>query len=110
MNLSLSMADNSLISPDDGATEETILVDVKTLDQIAIAEALDPHTTFVKIEAEGFELEIVKGMKVFKPRLISVDATPERFGKSPRDEVQSVLSEHGYSTFHHTDRCLFAKH
>ena len=109
LNLSLSMADNSLIEPDEGATHESITVDIMTVDQIAEIEALDPETTFVKIEAEGFELEIVKGMKTFRPRIIVVDVTPERFGESPRDEVQANLAEHGYSKFHHTARCLFAK-
>jgi len=109
LNLSRSMADNSLIEPDEGATEEAITVDVKTLDEIAETEGVDPDNTFVKIEAEGFELEIVKGMKVFRPRMIVVDVTPERFGESPREQVQAVLLERGYETFHHTKRCLFAK-
>jgi hypothetical protein len=79
------------------------------LDEIAETEGVDPDNTFVKIEAEGFELEIVKGMKVFRPRMIVVDVTPERFGESPREQVQAVLLERGYETFHHTKRCLFAK-
>ena len=62
---------------------------------------------YVKIEAEGFEPEIVRGLGDLKPRVITIDATPERNGQSPRDEIKQILGSKGYK-FRDTQRCLFA--
>lgn len=108
LNISRSGADNSLLEPDEGATSEQIEVDLLTIDQIASEKALNADSAFVKIEAEGFELEIVQGMKDFRPRAIAVDVTPERGNASPRDEIEAILKGRGYSRTFHTQRCLFA--
>jgi len=109
LNLSRSGADNSILEPDAGSTNEQITVDVITLDDIAVRENLNPNNTFVKIEAEGYEVEIVKGMKEFRPHSLVVDVSPERDGLSPRDEILGLLSDKGYVNFFHTKNCLFAK-
>lgn len=108
LNISRSGADNSLLEPDEGATSQQIEVEVLTIDQLASEKKLSADDTFVKIEAEGFELEIVEGMKDFRPRAIVVDVTPERGNASPRDEIEVILKGRGYSQTFNTQRCLFA--
>jgi hypothetical protein len=59
LNLSTSASDNSFLEPDDYASGEQIEVTVLTIDEIAKRYLLSPLSPFLKIEAEGFELEIV---------------------------------------------------
>ena len=52
---------------------------------------------FFKLEAEGFEVEIIKGMGNFRPKIISVDISPEMDGISPFDEICVLLERKSYS-------------
>lgn len=108
LNLSESFADNSFLAPDEGATGNVIKVHVTTVEALVASHGLEANKTFLKVEAEGFEIEVIKGMGAFRPRTVAVDVTPERDGESPRQEIRERLSAMGYKTFADTSRCLFA--
>ena len=108
LQLSASGADNSFLEPDEGASGIEIEVQIYSVDDLGTRFKLDPMHTFLKVEAEGFEPEIIRGMNHFLPSRIAVDVTPERGGASPRQEIEEVLRGKGYTRFEHSGRCLFA--
>ncbi len=71
---------------------------------------------FVKVEAEGAELEIIRGFGELEIVKIAVDCSEPnpRIGTSPEDEIQDYLAERGYAVeivekdVHGT--MLFARH
>ena len=105
LNLSSMSCEDSFLKCDEGATGEYEEVSVVRLDEFIAERKIDASKLFIKIEAEGFEPEIVKGIGDAKPRVVVVDVTPERNGKSPREEIKALMVERGYSTVD-TDRCL----
>ena len=107
LNLSSMSCEDSFLKCDEGATGEFEEVEVLTLEKLIEDKSLDESNLYVKVEAEGFELEIVKGLGTKRPRAIVVDVTPERNGKSPREDIKAIVVERGYKTID-TDRCLFA--
>lgn len=109
LNLSDSGCDDSLLDPDEGAIGQSELVTVRTLQSVITELAIKPEHVFLKIEAEGFEVEVVKGLGDIQPRLIVVDVTAERDGASPREEIRALLESLGYDDFCDTKRCLFAR-
>ena len=68
---------------------------------------IEASNLYLKVEAEGLEPEIIRGLGELKPRVIVVDVTPERNGASPRNLIKEILKDKGYS-FKDTKRCLFA--
>ena len=106
LNISTQGCEDSFLECDMGSTGNTELVKVKTLDWFINEHNLDENNLYVKVEAEGFELEIVNGLEMFKPRVISIDVTPERDGLSPREDITKILNKHNYNITN-TRRCLF---
>ncbi len=107
LNLSSSGVEHSLLSPDKGKTGLTQSIPVWSLkDFCKLNEA--PAPDFVKIEAEGVELEVWEGLADLRPSRIAIDVSPERDGKSPAEEFKRHLTEAGYE---HRQRkgMLFAK-
>jgi FkbM family methyltransferase len=68
-------------------------VEVVTLSQLC--RALDVRPTFAKIEAEGWELAILRGMGDIRPDKIAIDGSPEG-GCDHRSLLRSTLAEFGY--------------
>ena len=99
--------EDSFLKCDEGATGDYEEVDVLTVEKLVEEKSIDVANLYLKIEAEGFEPEIVKGIGNLKPRVIVIDVTPERNGKSPREEIKQLLDGKGYQ-FKDTTRCLFA--
>jgi len=109
LNISKSQCDNSFLAPDAGFTGRSVSVSVLTFDELAkkYGVAADAKI-FFKVEAEGFEPEVIAGIKNIKPAKIVIDVTPERDGKSPIRDIIPLLEERGYRIFKQTKRCLFA--
>lgn len=107
LNLSSMSCEDSFLKCDEGSTGEYEEVDVLTLDKFIGDHSIDESKLYLKVEAEGFEYEIIKGLGQRRPRSISIDVTPERNGKSPRNEIKELLVSMGYKTVD-TNRCLFA--
>lgn len=108
LNLSKYGANNSFLEPDEGSTSLFEIVKVQTLSNLIEQLNIDPCNLYLKVEAEGFEPEIIRGLENYKPRVITIDVSPERGGVSPREEIRIYLEERGYTHFHNTPSCLFA--
>ena len=95
LNISASSVEHSLLMPDDGPP-----VAVHEIDVITLADYCRGHgiaaLDFVKIEAEGVELEVFAGLGGMRPRKFAIDVSPERNGVSPADEFRRRLEGQGY--------------
>jgi len=87
--------DSSILEPDVGKAVEVISVDVLTIVSFMEKVELD-HIDFLKIEAEGVEFEIVKGIPFEKVHTVVVDCNPERAGESPLIDISIELASKGY--------------
>ena len=60
-----------------------------------------PRVDFLKIEAEGYEPEILEGATevLHCVRKIAVDASPERRGKSTLSECRAILERAGFNVY-----------
>ena len=109
LNLSKSGCDNSFLVPDSGATGEKIMIKTITFDQLLRdLDIAEDAKIFFKVEAEGMEPEIIKGIGSRKPQKLVIDITPERDGISPINELVPILKGLGYKIIDESDRCLFA--
>jgi FkbM family methyltransferase len=107
LNLSESGCDDSFLAPDEGDLNSFEKVRVTTLQKIIEDYSIDVSNLYLKVEAEGFEPEIVRGLGPLNPRVITVDVTPERDGLSPVKEIRAHLENKGYK-IKETPRILFA--
>lgn len=91
-NISDDPTDNSLMNPDNGKIKSAIEVKTMELQEI---EDID----FLKIDAEGYEPEVLETLGETKPKKISVDVTKERDGESSYKEVREILEKMDYCVF-----------
>jgi FkbM family methyltransferase len=96
LNISASSVEHSLLTPDDGPPIEVREIQVMTLEHYCASANID-RLDFVKIEAEGVELEVFDGLGEIRPRKFAIDVSPERNGESPADEFRLRLEARGYS-------------
>jgi FkbM family methyltransferase len=96
--LSPDEADSSFITPD--VVRAEVAVEVETL-QTAMLRLGVEHIDFCKLEAEGYEPEILAGAgdKLTLIRKIAVDAGPERNGQTTVREVEDLLASHRFRTW-----------
>jgi FkbM family methyltransferase len=95
LNISDSAVEHSFLEPDDGVTVKHIDVPITTLSAYVAEKSLD-RIDFLKLEAEGVELEIHEGLAEIRPRKLAIDVSPERNGESPAGEFEVRLSSAGY--------------
>jgi len=95
LNVSASAVEHSLLRPDDGPPLSQREIPVMTLEDYCRERGL-PGLDFVKIEAEGVELEIYDGLGAIKPRKLAIDVSPERDGQSPAATFYEKLTRDGY--------------
>lgn len=107
LNLSKSGCDDSFLEPDEGDLKSTEIVEVTTLQKLIDDYEINLDNLYLKVEAEGFEPEIIRGLGNYRPRVITVDITPERDGRSPEEEIKNILQKLDYEITI-TKRCLFA--
>lgn len=96
-NVSSSGVEHSILEPDDHDVLRTETIDIVRIDDYAAERQLD-RIDFVKVEAEGVEVEVVHGIGELRPAKIAVDVSPERDNESPHDEIAAYLEERGYET------------
>ena len=106
LNVSASSVEHSFLAPDDGPPIRQEEVEVCTLAAYCAAEGFR-RLDFVKLEAEGVEIEVFEGLGELKPRKFAIDVSPERNGESPGPELTVRLEELGYNT-HQRGHVLFA--
>lgn len=97
LNLSSTCVDDSLLTPDAGATGQTVRVRARRVDKWAAEDLALERIDFLKVEAEGVETEIVKSMGDFPVRKLAVDCSPERDGVSNLEEIAGYLEGRGFS-------------
>ena len=110
LNLSTSACDNSFLSPDAGDIGRSEAVSVITL--ASLLDELDVKSgknVFMKLEAEGFEPEILRGFGSIRPEKLVIDITPERDGSSPTNLLFPLLDELDYKIVSRSTRCLFCR-
>lgn len=95
LNRSANSVEHSLLQPDDGVVVETRPIRVVSLADHARAKGIERYD-FVKIEAEGVELEVFDGLEHMRPRQLAIDVSAERNGESPAEEFRSRLEPLGY--------------
>jgi FkbM family methyltransferase len=82
-------------SVDEGSVTATYELEIWTIDELCERRALKP--TFLKIEAEGLETQVLEGMQHTRPAKVVVDASPEG-GSDDRDRILDQLRALGYET------------
>lgn len=95
LNLSISGVEHSLLAPDDGDIIGTQELQLASLGDYCAEQGL-AGLDFVKIEAEGVELEVFEGLKGLHPRKLAIDVSPERDGESPAETFRQILTGLGY--------------
>lgn len=108
LNVSESGVEHSMLQPDDGDAVGRISIQVTRLDDYCSTRSLD-RLDFVKVEAEGVELEVLLGLGEMRPVKIAVDVSAERDGTSPATQITSLLAGWGYET-RQRGNVLFARH
>ena len=107
--MSRANADSSFLSPRDRG-DPSVSVPVTTISAVMEREELD-RIDFLKVEAEGFEPEILAGAG---PRLrdvakVAVDCGPERYGADTYSECEALPGDAGFRTWRRkTDWMPFA--
>lgn len=91
-NISDSSVEHSILKPDNGKILDVRKIKVKSLKDYAEENSIKKYD-FLKIEAEGVELEVFEGLKDLLPQKIAVDVSPERNGKSPINEFKLILDK-----------------
>jgi FkbM family methyltransferase len=95
LNVSANSVEHSLLQPDDGVIVEERRIPVVSLADYARANDID-RFDFVKIEAEGVELEVFAGLGDMRPAQLAIDVSPERNGKSPAADFRALLEPLDY--------------
>lgn len=95
LNVSSNSVEHSLLQPDDNIVIEMRPIEVVSLVDYARSNAIE-RFDFVKIEAEGVELEVFAGLGEMRPRQLAIDVSPERNGESPAEEFRTRLEPLGY--------------
>ena len=97
-NLGTDATDDSILEPDHGGDGSVETVSVDTIENICLDLGV-ASVDFMKVEAEGVEPEVLKGLGDLRPTKIAVNCDPERQGKSTEEEVTHLLSDMGYETY-----------
>lgn len=90
-------ADSSIVQPDTDA--RIIKIEARTLDDVIESLGIE-KVDFLKLEAEGWEPEVLEGAArtLKRTRKVAVDGGPERQGQSTYDAVSSMLKAAGFKT------------
>jgi FkbM family methyltransferase len=90
-------SENSFINVDTGEEVERIAVTTSTLEDF-IASIEHDAVDFLKLDAEGAEPEVLRGLGETKPTTVAIDAGPERNGERTIDTVVDLLESNGHET------------
>lgn len=99
--------ENSALNIDAGKLIEKIGVEATTITSF-IEENEITDVSFLKVEAEGAEPEVLEGAVNADIKKIVVDAGYERYGKKTVDPVSEILTENGYEV-RESNSMVFAK-
>ncbi|WP_078085542.1 FkbM family methyltransferase [Microbulbifer mangrovi] len=97
LHVSSSSVEHSFIEPDDGELLGTRTVPVRCLSDY-LSEIGVSDVDFLKVEAEGCEHEVLRGLCEQRPKKLAIDVSPEKNGESPYLEIKKTLESWGYKT------------
>lgn len=106
--ISHANSDSSFLAPRDKG-DSCVMRPITTIAAVMERSGLQ-NIGFLKVEAEGFEPEILEGAggRLQDVSKVAVDCGPERFGKDTFCECEKVLDEAGFTTWRReTDWMLF---
>lgn len=107
LNLSADPTDHSLLEVDSKDLSERETINTMTLDTFSDIEFIN-EIDFLKIDAEGFEPEVLSSVEKTPVHKIAVDCSPERKGESTITQVSELLDEKGFDC-REENTMLFAK-
>lgn len=92
-------ADTSLFPISDGSGVQVLEVDVEKLDNVLANRGITTEVGILKVEAEGFEPEVLLGATntLSRTKWCTVDAGPERNGESTLPDVVAILRKNGFT-------------
>ena len=91
-------SDSSIIEPDKWS--QKVVMPTKSLASV-VKEYGIPQIDFLKVEAEGYEPEVLEGAvdALQCVRKVSVDCSPERNGEPTFEGCERILHAHGFETW-----------
>lgn len=98
INIGSHPSEDSLIVPDDGNSNESKSVKAKTIESIVQENKME-SIDFLKVEAEGVEPEVLRGIGKVSVHKVACTGDAERYGKTTHDEVNLILRKKGYKTY-----------
>ncbi|MDC3032845.1 FkbM family methyltransferase [Litorivicinus sp.] len=105
--LSGMSGDSSVVRPD--IVEDEVVVPMQTLTTLVEKVRLE-HIGLLKLEAEGYEVEILRGAREMLEIVsyVAVDGSAERGGRETLDDLRGLLERHGFSLIHNSKRYVSA--
>jgi len=94
-NIAEDGSDSSVLPPDSKETKEKIEIDGKTLDRLTNELNIE-NIDFLKIDAEGAEMDVLYGMSDLSIQKIAIDCSAENTGETTVEPVASFLESSGY--------------
>jgi FkbM family methyltransferase len=95
LNFGRRKNDDSFITPDDGGTGKSRIVKTYSIDDLV--NKINDDVSFLKVEAEGAEPEVLRGMQECKIEKVVVKVDEERDGESPIVDVIRILDDMEYN-------------
>lgn len=89
--------ENSVLQPDQRDSNSSFTVDADTVPNIVRNLGIE-HIDYLKIEAEGVEMEILEAALADEIEIekVAVDASPERDGNNTVEEISNIFEKYGY--------------
>ena len=79
---------------------ESLLVELKTLDSFIFENSLESEVIFLKIDVQGYEMNVLKGLEKYKDRVIAlqveISINSIYIGASIFLELQNWLNENNF--------------
>jgi hypothetical protein len=95
LHLSKDPTSSSLLKTQDQNLNEYREIEAIRLDELASQLGIE-EIDFLKMDAEGAEVEVLEGADLRKIKGIAIDCSPERFGRSPINQVKRILEKAGF--------------
>jgi hypothetical protein len=95
LHLSSDPTSSSLLKTQDQDLNIYKEIEAIRLDELASLLGIG-EIDFLKMDVEGAEIEVLEGADLRKIKRVAIDCTPERFGRSPINQVKRILEEAGF--------------
>jgi len=97
-NIGTMASKDSLGAPKRGSSGQSVEVEVRTIESICAELGID-QIDFLKLDAEGLEPEVLRGIGDVEVTKMVVSGSAERDGEFTAPDVISLLESEGYETF-----------